>query len=350
VRAALGAAMLLVVLLGGSPAAAAAQQAPLIAAAGDISCTPPNPDYNNGFGIPTACQQRATSDLLSLHEWAAVLPLGDLTYDDKAAPAGLQSSYEPTWGRWKLASHPVIGNHDYDDGLGGKSYWDYWNGVGVARGRAGTRGRGWYAYDVGSWRLIALNSNCRRVRCNWDSAQVRFLRHELDRRSGQCVLAYFHHPRFSSGVYEETDVEPGGTEKTVRLAGIWKALYRGGADVVINGHDHLYERFAPQTPGGLLSKQPGVAQFTVGTGGYSLHPFGDLAPNSRFRQNTSFGILAMRLYPDRYAWNFMAVPDGHSLDSGSRPCHRELPKPKHHHHRRHHNGRSARAAALSRDG
>jgi acid phosphatase type 7 len=334
-RAALAAASLLA-LLGTIPADAAAQQGQLIAAAGDISCTPPNPEYNNGIGISSECQQLATSDLLNLHEWAAVLPLGDLTYDDGAALEGFESSYEPTWGRWRLASHPVIGNHEYDDRLGADGYWDYWNGFGNGQGRAGTRRRGWYAYNVGSWRLIALNSNCDRVRCNWDSAQVRFLRHELERHSEQCVLAYFHHPRFSSGVYEER----------VPLAGIWKALFRGGADVALNGHDHLYERFAPQTPGGLLNKQRGVTQFTVGTGGYFLFPLGDPAPNSRFRQNLSFGILAMRLYPDRYAWNFMAVPDGHSLDSGSRRCHRELPKPKHHHHK----GHAARAAALSRDG
>jgi len=316
---------LIAFLLAAAPAGA--KPAPLIAAAGDISCTEPNPDYNFGLGTGTDCQELATSGLLDLDAWSAVLPLGDLTYDDAASLVGFQTSYEQTWGRWKAVSHPAIGNHEYDDHLGAQGYWDYWNGIGVGDGPAGVRGRGWYAYDVGSWRLIALNSNCHRVRCGYDSSQTRFLRHQLYNARNRCTLVYFHHPRYSSGRYEARNY----------TTGFWKAMYRNGADVVLNGHEHVYERFAPQTYYGTLDRKQGVQQFTVGTGGYFLFPFTrPTAANSRFKENDTFGVLKMRLSPDRYHWDFMAVPDGHSLDSGSRRCHNEPLRPRRKHHRHHH--------------
>jgi hypothetical protein len=320
------------VLLVAAPAQA--RPAPLIAAAGDIACAASNPRYNNGVGTVSSCQQFETSNLLAGRELSAVLPLGDLQYDENGSLGSYAGGYEPSWGRWRAASHPVIGNHEYDDGLGGQGYWDYWNGIGAVDGQAGVRGQGWYSYDRGSWHLIALNSNCDYVSCYGRSRQLRWLREDLRDNPDRCVLAYMHHPRFSSGVYEE----PGDTRA------LWKALYRGGADVVLNGHDHIYERFAPSRPSGIVDYERGITQFTVGTGGYFLHPIlPPPAANSQFAYNADFGVLFMRLGFKRYGWAFENVA-GATIDYGKRLCHREKPPPKrrhrhhHHDHHDHHDG------------
>ncbi len=305
-----------------APASDAKPGGALIAAAGDIACGPNNPRYNNGLGTSSGCQELATSNLLQGRRLAAVLPLGDLEYDENGSLESFAASYEPTWGRWRNASHPVIGNHEYDDGLGAQGYWDYWNGVGVAEGRAGVRGQGWYSYDVGSWHLIALNSNCDRVSCRGDSRQLRWLRHDLDDHPDSCVLAYMHHPRFSSGIYEELD----------DTRALWKALYRGGADVVLNGHDHIYERFAPSRPSGIVDPARGITEFTVGTGGYYLFPTSVPPPNSEFAYNQSFGVLFMRLLHDSFGWSFIDIA-GREVDHGRRLCMHA--SPQRHHHRRH---------------
>jgi acid phosphatase type 7 len=303
-------------LLGAAASApvAEAKTAPLIAAAGDIACGPNNPRYNGGQGVPGSCQQYATSELLGGRRYSAILTLGDTVYDDNGSLASYYASFHPSWGRFLGAIRPVIGNHEYDDGLGAQGYWDYFNGVGAGTGRAGVRGRGWYAYNVGSWRLIALNSNCDFVACARTSRQIRFLEHELERHPDRCVLAYLHHARFTSGLYEERG----------RTRAIWKALYRGGADVVLNGHDHIYERFAPQRPSGVLDWRNGITQFTVGTGGYFLFPVGVPAnPNSQFTFNGDFGILNMRLGRKAFIWSFVTARDRSVIDGGKRRCHRE---------------------------
>jgi acid phosphatase type 7 len=309
--------------------AAQARQPPQIAAAGDIACGPNNPRFNSGFGTSNSCQELLTSNLLAGRSLSAVLPLGDLQYDNNGSLDSFLASYQPTWGRWHAASHPVIGNHEYDDGLGAQGYWDYWNGVGVGVGAAGVRGQGWYSYDVGSWHLIALNSNCDEVSCFGSSRQLKWLRQDLSDHPRRCVLAYMHHPRFSSGIYEE----PGDTRA------LWKALYQGGADVVLNGHEHIYERFAPQRPSGIVDHKRGITQFTVGTGGYFLFPISmPRVPHSQFAYNQSFGVLFMRLGVKRYGWSFVDV-FGHTIDVGSRACHRERRSAHHRHHRhRHGNG------------
>ncbi len=310
--------------------AARARSAPLIAAAGDIACGPGNPRFNSGLGTANDCQELLTSNLFAGRSLSAVLPLGDLQYDDNGSLESFLASYQPTWGRWHAASHPVIGNHEYDDGLGAQGYWDYWDGVGVGNGAAGVRGQGWYSYNVGSWHLVALNSNCDQVSCRGDSRQLRWLRRDLSDNADRCVLAYMHHPHFSSGLYEER----GHTRS------LWKALYRGRADVVLNGHDHLYERFAPQRPSGIVDYHNGITQFTVGTGGYFLFPIASPPiANSQFAYNQSFGVLFMRLALKSYGWSFVDV-SGNTIDHGKRACHRETPPKRRHnrHHHHHHDG------------
>ncbi len=237
----------------------------------------------------------------------AILPLGDLIEPDPTL-RNFRGVWASTWGRLKQRTYPAIGNHEY--GLpNARGYFDYFDGVGRNKGRAGPRRRGWYSYDLGRWHLISLNANCEHIGCGNSSREVVWLRHNLRNHPDRCVLAYWHQPLFSSGEHpDEEQVRP-----------FWRALHAAGADVVLNGHEHLYERFAPQTPGGRLDRKSGIVQFTVGTGGRSQFPFTHHARNSRRRIADRFGILRMRLGRGRYHWRF--VDENHrTLDRGSRRC------------------------------
>jgi hypothetical protein len=281
--------------------------APRIAAAGDIACPPSHRAFNRGVGTESKCQQRETARLL-YHSWLdAILPIGDLVEPDPTL-RNFRGVYASTWGRLKGRTYPAIGNHEY--GLhNARGYFDYFNGVGRNTGRAGPRRRGWYSYDLGRWHLIALNGNCGHIRCGNRSRQVVWLRRNLRKHPNRCVLAYWHQPLFSSGEQ--------GHEEQVRP--LWRALHAAGADVVLNAHDHLYERFAPQTPGGRPDRKRGIVQFTVGTGGRSQFQFTHRARNSRRRIANRFGILRMRLGRGRYRWRFVDARR-RTLDHGSRRC------------------------------
>lgn len=283
--------------------------ASVIAAAGDIACDPDNPSFADGEGTADACRQRFTAELLAGRDLAAVLALGDLQYED-ATLSKFEASYEPSWGELNEITRPVPGNHEYNtaDAAG---YFDYFNGEGAVAGPAGARGRGWYSYDVGSWHLIALNSNCAEVGgCAEGSPQNDWLEDDLAANPATCVLGYWHHPRFSSGA-EHGD--------SPRVAPFWDDLYAAGADVVLSGHDHLYERFAPQRPNGAPDPD-GIRQFIVGTGGDNFYDFGEVVPNSEVRQADSFGVLELTLLPDGYDWRFLPEADSEFTDSGSDRC------------------------------
>jgi hypothetical protein len=286
--------------------AAEATADPVIAAAGDIACDPLDPGYNGGNGTSTRCRQRATSDLLVGAGLAAVLPLGDIQYDSPTA-SRLSAVYAPSWGRVKSISRPVLGNHDG----AGSAYFDYFNGAGAADGPAGPRGRGYYSYDIGSWHLIALNSNCTRVSCGAGSIQERWLRADLAAHPAACTLAYWHHPRYSSG--------HDGSHLT--LHPLWKALDDAGAEVLLTGHSHDYERFAPRDGSGTTSAV-GIQEFVVGTGGAFMTGLSSTRmPGSQVAQNHTFGVLKMTLHATSYDWQFVPVAGKTWTDAGSAQCH-----------------------------
>ncbi len=299
---------LLALGLVGASVAVAAARVPVIAAAGDIACDPASSHYHRGNGSPAHCRQRRTSELILRGRYRAVLALGDLQYQNGTLPK-FRHAYGPTWGRFKPKTIPVVGNHEYGT-RNARSYFTYFNGRGRADGRAGHRRRGWFSRELGRWHVVVLNSNCGEIRCGPRSRQAIWLRRNLKHHPNRCVLAAYHHPRYSSGVHEDDQ----------KVSTFWSILYRAGADVVLNGHDHDYERFAPQGTRHRLDRARGVVEFVVGTGGHSLFNLRKPAPNSRARQDRHFGFLRIRLGRGRYRWAFKAAPDGHRIDGGRRRC------------------------------
>jgi hypothetical protein len=274
-----------------------------IAAAGDIACDPTSAAYRGGEGDGLECRQRATSDILVGGRYRVVLALGDLQYED-ATTAKFLASYDPTWGRAKSITRPAPGNHEYQT-EGAAGYYAYFGAA------AGRRDRGYYSFDVGAWHLIALNSNCAFVGgCGAGSPQQRWLRADLAAHPARCTLAYWHHPRFSSGDH--------GSDST--YTAFWHALYDADADVVLVGHDHDYERFAPQTPAGHLDLSRGIRELVVGTGGKSQRPFATVRPNSVARSARSLGILDLTLGRSAFSWRYRPAV-GTFTDAGSARCH-----------------------------
>lgn len=198
---------------------------------------------------------------------------------------------------------PVIGNHEYNT-AGASSYFDYFGAA------AGDRSKGYYSFNLGNWHIIALNSNCSNVGgCNAGSPQEQWLRADLAASSTQCTLALWHHPLFSSGVASN------------RTQALWNALYDYNADLILNGHAHVYERFAPQTPGGTLDTVRGIREFIVGTGGESHGGTTNLAPNSEAYNGTTFGVIKLTLKSNSYDWQFIPEAGRTFTDSGSTLCH-----------------------------
>ena len=282
---------------------------PVLLAAGDIACDPTSPNFNGGLGTTNSCHQKATSDLLASPTGAEILALGDNQYEDGTVEA-FQQAFDPSWGRFKSRIHPVAGNHEYQTAAAA-GYFDYFNGAGNATGPAGERGKGYYSFDTGSWHVIALNSNCAEVGgCNAGSPQEQWLRSDLAAHPNACTLAYWHHPLFSSGLHGNTP----------SMAALWQVLYDARADVVLTGHDHLYERFGPQNANGVPEPARGIREFVVGTGGSSHYNLQNVQPNSAVRSSDTFGVLKLTLHDDGYDWEFVPEAGKTFADTGSARC------------------------------
>jgi len=262
-----------------------------------------------GAGDIAACNSQgdeATAavlvEVVSGAEQAVVFTAGDNAY-----PSGSERNfldcYDPSWGAFKDITRPALGSREYRTaGAGG--HFDYF---GVPPGE---RDKGYYSYDLAGWHIVVLNSNCDQIGgCEAGSAQEIWLREDLAASSAVCTLAYWHHPLFSSG-------SDGGVPDVLPL---FQALYDADAEVVINGDDHFYERFAPQDPVGE-EEDEGIRQFIVGTGGSSLSSFGAGAPNSEVRFSEAFGVLALTLLPEGYQWAFMSVAGSDFNDPGTGTC------------------------------
>ncbi|HVS28203.1 MAG TPA: metallophosphoesterase [Solirubrobacteraceae bacterium] len=302
------AVLALVLALFALDVAATARADIVLAAAGDIACTPRTPM------TATACNQAQTANLIAAAAPTAIAALGDDQYD-----SGTLSEFQGSWARsWGMLTPPIFpapGNHEYVT-ANAQGYFDYFNGVGAQTGRAGDRSKGYYSFDLGSWHIVALNSNCTTdASCAASISgfvppgEVQWLQNDLAAHPSTCTLAYWHHPLFSSG---------NGTSSS-GVKPLWDALYAAGADVVLNGHTHAYERYAPQDPSGNPTAR-GLREFVVGTGGEDLLPLGQALPNTEVRSASSFGVLFLTLQHGGYAWTFRNS-SGSFFDAGSGNCH-----------------------------
>lgn len=257
-----------------------------------------------GAGDIAACDSdgdEATARILDATP-GGVFTAGDNAYE-RGTDREFAECYHPTWGRHRGRTRPSPGNHDYGT-PGAAGYFRYFGAA------AGEPGKGYYSYEIGGWQVIAINSNCRFVGgCGPGSPQLEWLRRELAVGRAQCTVAYWHHPRFSSGLH-------GGTEE---MAPVWETLHAAGAEVVIAGHDHTYERFAPLDATGRPDPR-GMRSFVVGTGGRSLYPFRTVAVGSEVRRNDTYGVLKLTLGAGRYEWEFLPVAGRTFTDRGSGDC------------------------------
>jgi len=261
-----------------------------------------------GAGDVAGCSSsgdEATANLLD-NISGTVFTLGDNAYENGSS-ADYTNCYGPSWGRHLSRTMPSPGNHEYNT-ANATGYFGYFGSS------AGDPAKGYYSYDVGDWHIIVLNSNsdCGTISCATGSAQEVWLRSDLAANTKACTLAYWHHPRFNSGAEHGNDLN---------VAPFWQALYDFHADVILNGHEHVYERFAPQNPSGVADAN-GIRQFTVGTGGKSHYPFSTtIQPNSERRDASSYGVLKLTLHASTYDWQFVPVAGASFTDSGTGTCH-----------------------------
>jgi hypothetical protein len=233
-----------------------------------------------------------------------VMAVGDLAYPD-GNPENF-ACYDKTWGRVKNRTRPAPGNHEFHS-AGATYYFQYFGAA------AGESNKGYYSYELGAWHIVVLNSECVEAGgCDAASPQGKWLREDLAAHPVACTLAYFHKPLFSSGGKH-------GDDLTIRP--LWDALYAANADIIVSGHDHDYERFAPQTPDAQPDPARGIREFVAGTGGKNHRPFGAQNANSEIRDAEAFGVLKLTLLPGSYTWQFVPEAGKTFTDSGQGACH-----------------------------
>jgi len=286
-------------------AVATASSEVVVAAAGDIACDPSDPNYHSGAGTSTACRQRSTSNLLVNGNFDAVLALGDLQYNSGSLSA-FNQVYDPSWGRVKSITYPVVGNHEYGQS-NASGYFQYFGS------RAGPAGKGWYSFDLGGWHIVALNSECDQIGgCTTGSPEEKWLRNDLATHPAACTIAMWHKGRYSSGHDGDNTF----------MQAMWADLSNAGVEILLSGHSHDYERFAPQDASGHLDNAHGVRQFIVGTGGAFFTGLGtSFDPNSQAHQNNTYGVLQLTLRSGAYDWKFLPEAGKTYSDSGTTSCH-----------------------------
>jgi hypothetical protein len=286
----------------------------VVAGAGDISC---DPQVN--LPPPPNCQQQQTSDVLMQIDPDVVLTFGDNQYDSGELTK-FQTYYDPTWGRLKARTRPSVGNHEYQKAPA-TGYFDYFNGIGNATGPAGDRTKGYYSFDSGAWHIMVINSNCNKITgttngadCAVGSPQYTWLQNDLATHPNRCTLAYWHHPLFSVGThYQDADLK--------YVKPIFQLLYDNNADLVLNGHDHNYQRWTPQDPNGNRDTVRGIREIVVGTGGRDLSGFPISSANVEARNRNVFGVIKLTLHPSSYDWQFVPEAGQTWAESGSTACH-----------------------------
>jgi acid phosphatase type 7 len=281
----------------------------------DLSPSPAKSDGQTyvlvGAGDIAGCKDldgaQATAKLIEKIP-GTVFAAGDLAYE-KGTAAEFQSCYGTTWGEFKARTKPALGNHEYGE-PSASAYFQYWGAA------AGPVGKGYYSFDLGSWHIVALNTNCGARDlggCGKGSSQEEWLRKDLAEHPDACVLAYGHHALFSSGISKSHAVHP-------ELKELWQDLYAAHASLVLAGHEHSYERFAQQDPDGHADPVNGIREIVVGTGGRSHDPLGFGVANSEVRNTDTYGVIKLTLTPGHYTWEFIPEEGKTFTDSGSGDC------------------------------
>jgi hypothetical protein len=238
-----------------------------------------------------------------------VFAAGDLAYQHGTYEE-FQKCYDPTWGRFKARTRPAPGNHEYNGSLA-TGYFRYWGK------QAGDPREGYYGFDLGSWHVVVLNTNCgvkQLAGCGEGSPEETWLKQDLAGHANGCILAFGHHALFSSGLISKHAEHP-------ELTALWQDLYEAHADLILAGHEHSYERFAPQDPEGNPDPERGIREIVVGTGGRSHTPLGYAKPNSEVRDDQTYGVLKLTLSPGKYKWEFIPEAGKSFTDSGEGVCH-----------------------------
>lgn len=294
----LGAAGPPLAAIGTSPAGSQ----PTLAASASV---PPEPAILVGAGDIAACGSSGAKLTAGLLDTLAgtVFAAGDLAYPDGTS-ADFADCFGPTWGRFTDRMIAVPGNHEYHT-PGAEPYFDWFGGA------AGTTGTSWYATDVGSWRVYALDANCDQVDCGPGSEQLRWLEDDLAHEPRACVAAIWHQPRWSSG--------PHGDDPAT--GAFWEALYRAGAELILNGHEHLYERFAALAPDGTIDADHGLTEIIAGTGGVGHYPFLRTHPGSLVRDDSGYGVLRLELGDGEASWQYLPADASTFTDDGHLVCH-----------------------------
>jgi len=340
----IGLAMFLSVLFWGSGGSVSAQDAtdPVLVGAGDIA-TPGVDGCEDGDDDCDDETAQLVLDIIGEEEDpgnVAVFTAGDNAYE-AGTKEDFDNGYDPTWGHPEILgrTYPTLGNHEYyheDSPENAKDYFDYFGDAGRVVSYDAEENpestKGYYSYDLGEWHVVALNSMCEQVDgCEADDPMVQWLKDDLASNDDKrCTLAYFHYPLFTSGEYR-----PGvQVDGDFKVAPLWEALYAANADVVLNGHDHNYQRYAPQRyapppqedpmrPHGILDPERGIREFVVGTGGKVLYPLKEPAtmPNLEEYDDKTHGVLKLTLHHSSYDWQFVPVEGQDYTDSGTGHCH-----------------------------